>query len=344
LSHWVLGLCMPEERVVDTDPSYDDFNTDPATGITGMKWESTGGTFTVTFDTIYPIGTTPVGVKSGSGSGGGGDNEDDKVDTGEIAGPHCGDGEPSETTVQFGNYHLGKILAHKFEDLNADGHKQYGTEPEPGLQGWEMTLYDAVGNELGTNETGPNGWATFRDLETGTYTVCETPQDDWINSKPGDDTVVDPEELGRPCYEVTLEGSQAQEIVTFGNYQKGSITIIKDAPGKSGYVFDFGGDLGDFSLSSGQSYSSDDLIPGEYTVFEYPASMPKSWWLANVICDTDPSASAGAGSVEIDWNNASATITLASNQHITCTFYNERAGFEEDTPTFKVFLPLTFRP
>ncbi len=226
LSHWVLGLCMPEERVDEADPDYNDFNTDPTTGVTGMKWESTGGVFSVTFDTVYPVGTTEVGVKSGSGGGGDGQNEEDKVDVDEIAGPHCGEVEPP-----------------------------------------------------------------------------------------------------------------TEQTVEFGNYRRGSITIVKDAEGASPkQAFTFIGDLGTFELAHGESQEFVDLDAGIYTVAEDPTSFPKYWTLIGVVCEDQGGQQVD---VEVDWGALSALVPLESGQHLTCTFTNQRADFEEDL--YQVYLPLVFK-
>jgi parallel beta-helix repeat protein len=114
LSHWVLGLCMSQDAVTGWDPVEDDdgikevelVDPDPTTGVSGIKWGVdddfnddgyAGGDsreFSFTLDTVYPIGTTEVAIKTGGA---------DKTADSSIAGPHCGDG-PSEVTLVFGNY------------------------------------------------------------------------------------------------------------------------------------------------------------------------------------------------------------------------------------------------
>ena len=114
LSHWVLGLCMDKDAVTGWDPVADDagiegvelVDPDPTTGVSGIKWDvdddfnddgNAGGDsreFSFTLDTVYPVGTTEVAIKTGGA---------DKTADSSIAGPHCGDG-PSEVTLVFGNY------------------------------------------------------------------------------------------------------------------------------------------------------------------------------------------------------------------------------------------------
>ena len=76
LSHWVLGLCVPEHdnKVQEpTDPDPWTQGTDSShTGITGIKWDyevledSTGVTFTVTLSEYYDVGISSIGGKYGS--------------------------------------------------------------------------------------------------------------------------------------------------------------------------------------------------------------------------------------------------------------------------------------
>lgn len=111
LSHWILGLCMTEDEVVDWSPGADDagildvevVDPDPTTGVSGIKWDvkddynndgndsGDAREFSFTLANVYPVGTTEVGIKT------------DGTATGSIAGPHCG-GAPSEATVVFGNH------------------------------------------------------------------------------------------------------------------------------------------------------------------------------------------------------------------------------------------------
>jgi hypothetical protein len=108
LSHWVLGLCEAAfEDVVGWSPETGgdieevEVVDDPRTGVKGIKWGVKDGftslEFSFTLGSVYPVGTTDVGVKTGGKPG------QDKIATGLIRGPHCGDG-PSEVTLVFGNH------------------------------------------------------------------------------------------------------------------------------------------------------------------------------------------------------------------------------------------------
>ena len=86
-----------------------------------------------------------------------------------------------------GPCHINSIHVQKYEDFDGSGDKG---DTEPGLNGWLITLYDAEGHEVMSDTTHTvgyeAGWVLFEDLPPGDYTVCETTQDGWINTDPGD--------------------------------------------------------------------------------------------------------------------------------------------------------------
>jgi hypothetical protein len=120
-----------------------------------------------------------------------------------------------------------------------------------------------------------------------------------------------------------------------------SITVVKDAPDKPNHEFEFTDDLGDFTLTHGASLDFTDLATGTYTVAEDPTSFPDQYWaLLGVTCvdqDCDP-----VPGVEVDLDNFSADIPLEATQHLTCTFFNERADFEPEE-SYLIYLPLIFK-
>lgn len=120
----------------------------------------------------------------------------------------------------------------KYNDLNQDGtNNEVNTTPGSGqsgnaLTGWEFTVYDSNGNEVGSNTTseenpGANGdlgiRASIPGLISGVeYTICETQQDGWINTQPGTINAV----YNEPCETVTLTSSTTATRY-FGNYEEG---------------------------------------------------------------------------------------------------------------------------
>jgi hypothetical protein len=122
---------------------------------------------------------------------------------------YCG----ADPTVAVGAEEaLGTIQAYKYNDVDQSGERDDG---EPWLDGWEFTVYQGDG-VVATGTTDGNGIVSFEDLTSGIYRVCETPQEGWDNSDPGDESI-DP---ARPCVEVTIDNSSLNPSVMFGNYEE----------------------------------------------------------------------------------------------------------------------------
>ena len=129
--------------------------------------------------------------------------------------------------VNFGNQISsetpGSIHGQKFHDLDANGIK--GPQ-EPGLDNWEITIYDGTGNPIDvqlTHSMDRNGdgkvdsftekglyW--FEGLHAGNYVVTETIQEPWQISTPA---------MG--SHSVNLTFGQTLDKVDFGNFLFGSI-------------------------------------------------------------------------------------------------------------------------
>ncbi|MBI3464318.1 MAG: DUF4114 domain-containing protein, partial [Planctomycetes bacterium] len=138
----------------------------------------------------------------------------------------------------FGNFQTASIHGRKFHDPDGDGVWDQGfhsffdckTEPcpsrpeqdgEPGVNGWQIQLFDADGNLVASTTTmdvdlngdgailpdRERGLYWFTDLPPGTYTLAEVPQPGWVQTFPG--------ALGR--HGVTLTSGQVIEELNFGN-------------------------------------------------------------------------------------------------------------------------------
>jgi hypothetical protein len=101
------------------------------------------------------------------------------------------------------------IEVQKYHDLNKNGDRDLD---EPGLAGWEFTLYDAQDNPLTAGLTGPGGLVSFGNLASGAYKVCESLPEGWVNSDPGNvcQTVVVGNGVGAP-------GPDAATLTADGN-------------------------------------------------------------------------------------------------------------------------------
>ena len=91
--------------------------------------------------------------------------------------------------------------------------------------------------------------------------------------------------------------------------QSGSITIAKVTNPAGGTSFNFGGDLGTFSLNDGQQQPFDGLPSGDYDVTEI---VPAGWSLTSVVCTGGDSTPITDG----------VTVNLDPGENITCTFTN----------------------
>jgi len=83
------------------------------------------------------------------------------------------------------NVEFGTIRAIKYNDRNGNGTRE--SETEERLNKWGMTVYDEKDNIVASGYTGEDGEGrvTFTNLLPGTYKVCETLQDGWTNTEPG---------------------------------------------------------------------------------------------------------------------------------------------------------------
>jgi hypothetical protein len=195
------------------------------------------------------------------------------------------------------------------------------------------TEFDFTG-DLGafslTDDGTSSDTTSFAGLASGTYTVTETVPTGW-------DLVsidcVDPDEetttsVGARSAVIDLD--LGEDITcTFGNRERGSITIVKEADPAGDKEFDFTGDLGAFSLTDDGTLANTtvftDVISGTYAVTE---TVPAGWKLEGIVCD-DPDAGTA-----VSVATASALIDLDPGEEITCTFSDK---------SYLIRLPLILR-
>ncbi len=103
------------------------------------------------------------------------------------------------------------ISGRKWNDIN--GNREGDEDWTYGLPGWEITL--SKGSEFITSTTTQETSTTtqekgkyeFRNLEPGTYEVCEIEQEGWERTYPQGEV---------PCHEITIEDQNASDV-SFGN-------------------------------------------------------------------------------------------------------------------------------
>lgn len=156
ISHWVIAIspnCGGSEVLVGSnDPLVEWTNSDPTTGVRGIKFDTgyEGGEtriVTVTLAGKWSTGEATIAVKSGNG-----------FVLGTTQGPVCGGVEPEL-------YDLNGTI---FFDANYNGSANAG---EIGIGGVTVTLLDAAGNVVSSSTSAADGSYTFTDLPAGNYTV-----------------------------------------------------------------------------------------------------------------------------------------------------------------------------
>ena len=98
----------------------------------------------------------------------------------------------------------------------------------------------------------------------------------------------------------------------------------------------FTGDLEDFALADGGSITFDELSVNSYSIIEVPSSFPdQNWHLVDVTCEDQ---NGQLVPVNVDRSNFKADIPLQLDQHLTCTFVNERVEEEHS-----IYLPIVVK-
>ena len=208
-----------------------------------------------------------------------------------------------EVTCTFMNRHHGSIIIKK--------------EAQP-----QSSERFSFGGDLGSFELRGDGSGssakTFDNLEAGSYEVSEDVPDGSILGgitckDPDDGTVVS---VSKATATIKLDEAETVEC-TFKNYQRGTITVVKDAVPDSDHAFSFKGQLGSFDLKDdgvgSNSRTFNHVQPGEYDVEE---TVPSGWSLTAISC-VDPD---GGSSTNVA--GARATIDLDANEAVICTFQN----------------------
>jgi plastocyanin len=179
---------------------------------------------------------------------------------------------------------------------------------------------DSAGNPVAFSCTAAGQTVTFADSDGGAGEVC--PERSWSFCV---DVTAPVTETDPICAFYTVSGDgaggQPHDVIDCGTClpAEGTVTIVNETQpaDAGGQLFDFSGDLGAFSLTSGQSTTVAGLGSGSYDVSE---ALPAGWDLTQITCD-DPD-----GGSAVDLAAATATIDVDPGEHITCTFLNIAQG------------------
>ena len=166
----------------------------------------------------------------------------------------------------------GDISGQVYNDLNDNGTNNGGTDP--GLNDWEVDLYDSKNNFVASQLTAGNGNFDIAGLAPGTYTISEVQQSGWTQTQP----------VAPYTYTVTVTAGQTSGGYDFGNFQNISISGEtfndlngdgKQEPGEPGLtgwtvdLYDANNNLVATTVTDvNGDYSFTNIGPGTYTVQE----------------------------------------------------------------------------
>ena len=186
------------------------------------------------------------------------------------------------------------------------------TNPPGSLQSFEFTG-DAVGSLTDGEQI------VVDNLAPGNYSVTESVPAGWELTDivcNDDDSTGD---IETDTANFVLEEGETVTCVfinTEDGANEGTITILKQAdPSDTGQLFDFTGDLGNFSLMHGE-FIVEARPPGIYAVNE---TVPVGWELDSATCDDGSPVNA---------------IDLEAGENVTCTFVNSQRTDAMAVPIF----------
>ena len=235
--------------------------------------------------------------------------------------------------VNFGNFELVTINAEKFNDLDGDHTQDVG---EPKLQNWTIRLdkqSDAnapictggvVNGEFCEKVTNASGNVSFTGLGPGTYIVSEVLQGGWIQTRPNASFGG----LGAQAdgtYILTIASGVNPTEREFGNFQLGSITIVKNTVGGNDtFTYNATGNTlpPSFQITTASNTGSHPaftgLTAGTYTFSEQSLA---GWAPTNLVCTVGGTANP---------NNVDASVLITSGANVTCTFTNNKPAAQID--------------
>lgn len=216
----------------------------------------------------------------------------------------------NSTGHNFGNFQNASISGFKWNDLDGNG---LFDNSENKLGNWEMTLYDSQDNQLATTTTNVSGSYSFGNLAPGSYSVCETQQNGWVQTFPASNA----------CHSVVINISGETEQANFGNQGRGSIQVIKnvdtdgdgdiDTSGATDWTWDINNN-GNYATGSTQSVAA-----GTYTISE---EQKTDYHVTSSSCSSETVPTTATTSL---------SATVSAGEAVVCTFVNTR-----DTGTITV--------
>ena len=174
-------------------------------------------------------------------------------------------------SVETTQYSSGDISGQVYNDLNGSGSFVPG---DPGLDNWEVDVYDSSDNFVASQLTSGGGNFNIAGLAPGTYTISEVQQSGWTQTQP----------VAPYTYTVTVTAGQTSSGYDFGNFQNISISgetfndlngngnLDPGEPGLTGWtvdLYDANNNLVATTVTDvNGDYSFTNIGPGTYTVQE----------------------------------------------------------------------------
>lgn len=258
----------------------------------------------------------------------------------------------------------GSIHGQKFNDLNGNGTRDCvltddfsaiaqsfsDVACEPYLNGWTIFI-DENGNgslddgeqSMVTQTEGQDGWYWFTDLQPGTYSVCEVPQDGWTQTYPINEnynchTITVPQgQEGDTCFNpLTLETEIVQNEVlgptcNFGNQEKEyTIAVYKtvvpingDKYSPEGWTWSLDAEDG---IANGDSRTVSSDV--DHTITETPDQFTADAYDATYKCVVGEGDILSQGSGR-SFSTDDFTSAPWNGAHVSCEFTNtEKPAFD----------------
>ncbi|HSG72625.1 MAG TPA: hypothetical protein VLA12_19590, partial [Planctomycetaceae bacterium] len=169
-----------------------------------------------------------------------------------------------------------------------------------------------------------------RILDPGTYTVDEVVPEGWftsINAILGNDpnSSVDLTNASQGIAVVTLASGETV-VLEYTNTEGGTIVVAKEVLGDANQSFNFeindgSGTVVSFDLKGGEMFTSNPLMPGEYTISELLNVMgieSAEWVTSITIGNGEP--------IDVTGDIRSTTVTLGAGETISVNYKNVQQG------------------
>lgn len=220
------------------------------------------------------------------------------------------------------------IAPHRVSVSNCGTVNVHKTDDDGALAGAQFTVYEDVAPLGGSKGAGDT-------VSAGTCTTDAAGDCSIANVKKGEfwvvETGVPAGHDGAPDQHTSITAGDQIVNLTFNNpVQKGTITVVKDAQPNDAQDFAFTLDGNAFSLDDDAdgtlSNTRSFLVPvGAHSLVE--GTNPTGWGLIDLVC-SDPSSN-----TTVSVPNRTATISLAKNETVTCTFTNSNTAADAGLQT-----------